>query len=623
MPKKVAGYVGQILRADLSSHKLSKMVIDEVTLRQYLGGTGLGIKILYDELSPDVKWDSPENLLIFATGPLNSTKIGGAGTFSVVTKGAMTKGATSTQGSGFMGAYMKFSGFDALVLEGKSSDWVYLYLHGGVAELRDASHLVGKGTFETEELIKKELGYGHKELSVFSIGIAGENLVRFAAIVGDGGHVMAHNGVGAVMGSKKLKAIAAARKPAVEIEIHDPNMLSVLKKEVMQNILANPRDKNIYLWGTSTTIGHHAKAGLLPVKNYTTNEIPDNIDKFMGTYYRERFRLKREPCWACQMHHCHSLEVTEGPYKGLVSEEPEYEQMASWGPQIGVSDPGAAIMLSKEADSLGLDANEGSWITGLVMECYEKGILGKKDTGGLEMTWGNAEAVRVLLYKIACREGIGNILAEGVKDATRILGGPTPEMGIYTLKGTTPRAHDDRGAWQWMLDHCTSNTGVNETMGGADLREPDYPLKVQPFADTDVAKYIANRKGILQFHDSLVLCFFAGGPILDTLVQMVGAVTGWDFTNKEALLLSRRIATLMKVFNLKHGLTTELDTPSPRYGSSQVNGALKAKSVIPVWPQMRRSYYEAMGWHPESGKPLPETLRMLGLEHVIGDLWSK
>jgi len=597
--------------------------IDEVTLRQYIGGTGIGVKLLYDELSPDVKWNSPQNLLIFATGPLNGSKIMGSGTFSVVTKGAMTHGATSSQANGFTGAYMKMSGFDAIVVEGASDQWVYLYLHDGLAEIRDASHLIGKGVFETEELIKTELGCSHRELSVFSIGPAGENLVRFAVIAGDGGHVVGHNGVGAVMGSKKLKAIATARGPATRIEIHDPDRLSSLNKEVFESIKVHPQSQRHFMWGTSTYIEATTNLGILPVKNYTTNEVPENIDKFMGTYYRERFHAKPDPCWSCRMNHVHNLEVTEGPYKGLVGDEPEYEQWAAWGSQIGVTDPGTVVMLSREADQLGIDANEGSWITGLAIECYEKGIITKKDTDGLSLTWGNAEAVKAMLHKIAYREGLGDILAEGVKGATEKMGGVTRDMGIYTLKGTTPRSLDARGNWEFMLDHCTSSTGVSETIFGANLAHPDYNRWVDPLSPTEIPRLVANRKGIIQFEDSLVLCIFAAGPFVDPLAQMLGAVTGWDFSTEEALEAGRRIVNLLKAFNLKHGLTAELDAPSPRYGSSQVDGPLKAKSIAPYWPQMLRSYYEEMGWDPETGKPIPETLEKLGLGYVVKDLWNK
>ena len=213
------GYAGSVLKVNLTDSSIGQEKLDEATLRRYLGGTGLGAKYLYEGLPQVVQWSDPDNVMVWATGPMGGTSVPGSGTFSVVTVGALTNGATSTQANGFFGAYLKFSGFDAIVIEGASPKWVYLYIHDGTAELVDAEHLLGKDTWETEDAIKADLELSERGASVFGIGPAGENLVRFAAIVGDRGHVAAHNGTGAVMGSKKLKAIVAARgKSAVPVK---------------------------------------------------------------------------------------------------------------------------------------------------------------------------------------------------------------------------------------------------------------------------------------------------------------------------------------------------------------------------------------------------------------------
>ncbi len=358
------GYEGKILRVDLTNKQVTAEELDETTLRKYVGGTGLGIKYLYEEVPSGVEWSDPENRLILASGPLGGTRVGGSGTFSVVTKGPLTNGAASSQANGFLGAYLKFSGFDGIIVQGAANRFVYLYIHDGTAELRDASHLAGKDTWEIEKLIKKELGKRKREMSVFGIGPAGENLVRFACIVGDEGHVAAHNGVGAVMGSKKLKAFAVARGKG-GVAVKDKAKLSTLAKELLETAKSRP-GLNIYEWGTSMIYsGIHTRGGL-PVKNYTTSIFPQH-GKFMGDKIRASFEIKLNPCWACQMHHCHIMKVTEGPYKGYVGEEPEYEQWASWGSVIGQTDPGAALMLANENDRLGMDTNEASWVIGWVL----------------------------------------------------------------------------------------------------------------------------------------------------------------------------------------------------------------------------------------------------------------
>ncbi|MCK5430341.1 MAG: hypothetical protein KAI94_12760, partial [Anaerolineales bacterium] len=329
MTEVLYGYAGSILQVDLSNGSIKIEKPDEAMQRQYLGGTGMGAKYLYERLPQKIEWNDPRNVLIFATGPLGGTTVPGSGTFSVVTKGALTGGATSSQANGFLGAYMKFSGFDTVVITGASPGWVYLYMHNGIAEVRDAEHLLGKDTWETEDAIKEELGFKERDASVFSIGSAGENLVRFAAIVGDRGHVVAHNGPGAVMGSKKLKAVVAARGKT-RIEVKDKKSISAINKEVIKNAKVV---SNVYKWGTSMIYGGHMRLGMLAIKNLTTDVFPEYTN-FLGENYRPKLEMKWTPCWACQAHHCHIVKVLEGPYAGFVGEEPEYEGLAAWGSLI-------------------------------------------------------------------------------------------------------------------------------------------------------------------------------------------------------------------------------------------------------------------------------------------------
>lgn len=616
----VPGYAGKFLRVDLSTAQFTEERLDEQILRKYVGGTGIGAKYLYEEVPPGIQWSDPNNRLIIASGPLGGTRVGGTGAFSVVTKGCLTNGATSTQANGFFGAYLKFSGFDGIIFQGASDNLVYLYLHDGVAELRDATQLAGKDTWETEELIKKELGKRKRELSVFSIGPAGENLVKFAAIVGDQGHVAAHNGVGAVMGSKRLKAVAAARGKG-SIQVKDKERVSELAREMFETVISDPRSREYYEWGTS--FGYNfLDTGVLPVKNYTTNLFPAEVKaKFMGQYTRAHFEIKRNPCWACRFKHCHLMKVTEGPYAGYEGEEPDYEQWASWGSLIGQTDPGAAVMLSNEVDCLGMDTNEAGWVMGLAMECYEKGIITKEDTDGLELTWGNVEAVRTMLHKIANRQGLGKVLSEGAMRAAQQIGGQAPFFAIHTMKGNTPRTHDHRPRWTEMLDTCTSSTGTIET--GPIPHPYDLGLEFRDiFSPRDVSSLVAKGKGLLTFEDSLVICRFNTRPATAILCQVVNAATGWNFTTEDAMEMGRRVVNLLRVFNFKHGLTAEMEFPSARYSSVPVDGPHRGRDVMSVWDEMRRNYYELLGWDRDSGKPLPDTLRRLGLEHIVKDIWG-
>ncbi|MFC1820133.1 aldehyde ferredoxin oxidoreductase N-terminal domain-containing protein [Thermodesulfobacteriota bacterium] len=233
--QRIYGYAGSILRINLSKKDITTFYPEEGFLRKYIGGTTLGIKIIYDEVPPDVNWDDPDNRLFIGSGPLGASRIGGSGSVSVVTKGAMTNGMASTQANGYFGAFLRLSGFDAIVLEGAAPDWVYLYIHHGSVEIRDAAHLLGKNTFDTDRIIKEELGKKHRQASVLSIGPAGENKVRFACICVDEGHMASHNGVGAVMGSKKVKAIVVDRG-GNEIIFKDKNALSDQAKRILEHV---------------------------------------------------------------------------------------------------------------------------------------------------------------------------------------------------------------------------------------------------------------------------------------------------------------------------------------------------------------------------------------------------
>ena len=621
------GYAGKVLRVDLTRGQFAEERWDEATLRKYLGGTGIGIKLLYEEVPPGIEWSDPENRIIFASGPLSGTKVGGSGMFSAVTKGCLTNGATSTQANGFFGAYLKFSGFDTIIVQGIAPKMIYLYLHDDTVELRDASHLAGKDTWETERLIKEELGKKERELSVFSIGPAGEKLVKFACLVGDKGHVASKNGIGAVMGSKKLKAIAAARGKA-HVAVKDREGLSTLAEEMFQKVIGAP-GFFIYEWGTFADDARaeaRLRAGILPIKNYTTNIFPQGT-KLSAESARPQFEIKRHPCWACKFHHCHLMKITEGPYAGYTGEEPEYEQWAAWTSLIGQSDLRAAMMLSNEVDRLGMDANESGWVIAWLMECSEKGILGTKDTDGLEMKWGDVEAVRRMLYKIAKRQGFGDILAEGIMRAAQYIGGEAPALAIHTKKGNTPRMHDHRSLWPMLLDTCVSDTSTDEdspTAARLPVKRGDRgsPPETNLFTPEGAATMVGRIRGRMPLDDCLTMCRFNNlGIPMEDIAGLLTAATGWDFTGDEARQVGLRVVNLLRAYNIRHGHTRDLDAPSPRYGSTPLDGPHAGKASAPVWEETLNRYYELMGWDISTAKPLPKTLRELGLEHTILDIW--
>jgi aldehyde:ferredoxin oxidoreductase len=611
----IKGYAGKLLRVNLTEGTMLYQEEDPRVLRRYLGGTGLGMRILFDEVPPSVKWSDPANRLIISAGPLSGTRVKGSSTISVVTLGPMTEGVAATQANGYLAAYLRFAGFDSIVLQGKASRLSYLYIHDGKAELRDAGHLAGKDTWETEDLIKQELGFQPAQMSVFCIGPAGEHLVRYAALVGDRGHVAAHNGTGAVMGSKNLKAIAVARSQG-RVAVHDDKQLSELADKLFGFTKDDPEYQQLYKYGTLHLFGRSAHTGRVPYRNYTTSVCPmteDELKTFDKDYLRTNFQvIRRHTCWGCSMDHCTLIKIPEGPLAGQEGEEPEFEHYTSSGSQLGIKNGMTATALGNEVDRLGMDVNETGWTLGMAMECWEKGLLTAKDTGGIKLEWGSLDDIRAMLHAIAHREGFGDVLAEGVMRAAQKIGGAAPTFAIHTMSGNTPIGHDHRLSWAYMFDISVANTGSYELHIGP---RPSN-LKLGPVnmdSADEVAGYVADVKWYLPFFDSLGICRLPNREFPEILVDMLNAATGLDFTTQEVTDIGLRILNLMRVFNLRRGRTRKMDHPSPRYGSVPVDGPGRGRDISPHWERMLDIYYDKLGWDRE-GRPTRETLGRLGLE---------
>lgn len=615
----IFGYAGHLLRVDLSRRKAEKIPLDREFTRKFIGGSGFGAKYLYDEVHPGTEWFDEGNRVILATGPLGGSSVSGTGTFSVVSKGPMTGHAGSTQASGFFGAYLKFAGFDGIILEGRSEDPTYLVFHDGEVDFKDADHLWGMDTIQTEETIRKD-GKFKNEISAYCIGPAAENGVLFSLLCGDQGHVASKNGMGAVLASKNLKAVVA-EKGNYEIPIHDQVLLRKLAKELLQKARTN-KGGVIHRLGTAGIVSNLHMAGILPVKNYTTNIFPSH-SKINGETLRSTMKLKPKHCWRCGLRHLHYVTVKEGPYAGFEAEEPDYECIAAFGPLIGQDDLGAIVMLSDLVDRLGMDANETGWAVSWVIECFEKGLFSKEDTDGLEMTWGNVEAVRSLIIKISRKEGIGDLLSEGVMRAAEKVGGEARDCAVYTKKGATPRGHDHRARWSEMMDTCLSTTSTLEATSGGGPRPElfGWPPVKDPFNPEEVVDANVMVNGYRLFEDSLGVCNFNSvNPPL--AVECVNAITGWDFNLSDAINAGLSTLHRLRMFNLRHGQDISLEAPSKRYSSAPSDGPCNGKSIFPHWEKMRRSYYEKMGWNLETGWPLEETLSRLELDDLITDLPS-
>lgn len=610
------GYSGKILRIDLTTGMVRAEDLPPQVIENYLGGAGFGSHYLNTENPDGIHWSDPDNRLILSNGPLSNTPLHGSGSICFVTKGPMTHLAVSTQANGYVGAWLKSCGYDALVIQGCAQNWSYLYISQDVVEIRDGRHLLGKDTIETQSELKKEVGRA-KGVSVFCIGPAGENKVRFSVIMGDGTHTGSKGGVGAVMGSKLLKAIVVCRGK-VKPSIYDrPGLVSIAKElhEAAITYLNGSRHK----YGTNGTFSRLHESGGLPVKNYTTNLFPEH-EKMDGRYVRSRFKtLRRKTCFNCAINHTYEREVTVGPYKGFVAEEPEYEAFAAFGPVIGQADAGSVFYLNDLADRMGIDVNEAGWVLGWVMECYQKGILKPSDVDDLDMRWGQVESTAALIRKIATRQGVGDVLAEGVRRAAEKVGGEAVDMAVCTVKGSTPRGHDHRARWPELVDTALSNTSTLEaTFVGVRPHMLDMPPVYDGFSAWEVPLINAHQNGWAMIEDCLGACRFnLNYPKM--VLKAYNAITNADRSLADMLIIGKRIVNVLRLFNLRNGLTPEIEAPSPRYGSAPVDGPAEGRRILDHWSHIREIYYKNMGWDPQTGIPLPGTLKALGLKPLTDD----
>ena len=591
-------------------------------LRKYLGGPFLALRMLYDEVAPGTDAFDPENRLIIMSAPLVGTITPGATQYAVLTKSPLTGLMGLARSHGFFSAELKFAGYDGIIIQGKSDEPVYLSIKNDQAESRDASHFWGKDTYETEELIRTETG--DRGTKVACIGQAGENLSRMACIMNDRGHAAARCGPGAVMGSKRLKAIAV--RGTQRVPVSDPDSLLRLRKEWLKISSESHQARVMTDYGTAgdydRTEGRH-RLGDLPTKNWTTAIFPD-WKRLSGEYIKSKYPTRKATCYNCHIGHDKTVEITSGQYAGRYA-YPEYEDTAAFGCNIGVSDTEAIIKLTDLANRYGVDSIECSHTLSMVMECYEKGLVTEKDLDGIELTWGNVPAVIIAMEKISRREGIGDILAEGVKRAADFFA--VPEFAIH-VKGMSPILHDLRHNWGWMISYVVAAGGPSHQgigAGGVYTFDPDidFPKGLGPFSPRHKGE--AAKKAHIKWLglDCLGICVHTVIDVpLKLQVDMFAAATGWKIDLQEFIRSVYRGVHLARAFDIRHGLRLEDEWPSQRILEPPPDGPAQGVTAKKSLRAMLDEYYGEMGWDPRTGKPWRSTLIDFGLEDVARDLWE-
>ncbi len=616
------GYMGKILRVDLSKQKITEEFPDEKALKMFLGGSGLATKYLFDDVRKGVDPLGPENELIFMTGPLTGTTSPSGGRYSVIAKSPLTGFWGQANSAGYWGVDFKRSGFDGVIFQGISPKPVYLVTDDGKAELRDAEHLWGRGVFETTSMIKEELG--DKKFNVACIGSAGENLVRYAAIINDLHRAAGRCGMGAVMGSKRLKAIAS--RGSRKVEIADEDEFHKIVRKSVELVNESFIKMSLETYGTAVVIDLVEIRGGLPTRNWQTGVFP-SVGKINGPAIVDNILVDRKACFACPISCGRVTEIKAGPYVSK-GEGPEYESIGAFGSGCGIDNLEAIAFAHYLSNDYGLDVISTGSTIAFAMECYEKGILTKLDTDGLELRFGNPDVLITLVHKIAKREGIGNLLAEGVKIASERLGKGSERFAMHT-KGLELPYYDPRAAKITGLAFATANRGgchitayvQAPTFLGIPipiLREEDRE-PFDPFSeDPRLAKIVKDMEDAFAVFDSAGMCKFIGLILpADHWATMISTVTGWkDFDENAFRKTGERIYNIERAFNVREGMTRAHDTLPRRLLEEPLPEGPAKGHVINLDPLLD-AYYELRGWDKKTGKPTPEKLKELGLEELI------
>lgn len=613
------GYAGKVLRVDLSRATTGQIDLDLHLATQFIGGAGIGGKLLYERHVPGLDALDGRNPLILMTGPLTGTSLPGSVNFSLITKNPLNGFAACTNACGRFGRSLKFAGYDGIVLEGVALGPVYIYIEPGRAELRDARELAGRDVYETQAFLQEKHG---RDISVGCVGPAGEALVRFAGVLFDREHSASKGGTGAVLGSKKVKALVV-KAPEGQVKVHDRDKLREALarwKEVDDTVGLG---KIVSKRGMRGNFNWDYERGIVPVKNLTTNDFPEH-DRYNFEAFGRGFEIRKNSCPGCDFNHFNRFF-----FEGEDLKEPSFDTIVGYGPNIGVSEAVQTVRLITLVDRLGLESQESSWTLSLLMECYEAGTVGRKDLDGIDLTWGNYEAAASLLRKIAARVGCGAVFADGVYQTAVRLGGDALERAIYVKKGGVPQLMDNRNDWAFTFAEVVTNMGSVET--GSNLRGPvpdaqelgvDYPSGLGIAGDQSVlARHHALTAPRGQVPNLVGACFLHGAPrgFMGIVAGALSAVTGLEFDARGVITAGTRFINLMRAYNVRNGHTPEHDSVSPRYTSAPDWGLNAGRSLAEHLPAALKSYYEEMGWD-ETGAPRPETLKSLGLEYVARDL---
>ena len=616
---KYKGYAGKLLRVNLADGTWMDEHLTNELAELYIGGAGMAARILYDELKPGIDPFSPENKVIFLTGPVVGTMIPTASRIGLYAKSPLTNSFFHSSAGGHFAPELKFAGYDGIIFEGKAAKPVYLFIDDGYVELRDAAHLWGMDTNRVQLELFEELG--SDAVQIAAIGPAGEKLVRFACVM-CGCRALGRGGLGAVLGSKNVKAVAVRGQGSVDVP--DMRRMKVVLDEMFARFNANPATSEILpRYGTPVLVNANNTLGLFGYKNWQDEFYPD-ADGLSGDTMRKKIVKRDKSCFACPARCGKFSIVGSGPYEGVRNEGPEYEDIFSLGSMCGHNDIEVVAAAERVCDDLGVDAIEAGVAIAFAMECCERGLLRKEDTDGIDLKFGRADLIVPLVEKIALREGrLGNLLAEGVKRASEKIGNGSAYFAMHN-KGLTFAGHSARGMPGFALGYASGPRGGSHHDG----RPTGERTGLVPRETIEgKGEYTARINHLNIFTDSLIVCHLTEsiwGPldVTDTVVRCLNVATGMNMTLEEARTAAERIWNLIRAFAVREGYRREHDQLPPRFLEEPIKTGPSSGMVITrqMLDDLLDQYYEFRGWDKKTGIPTRERLVQLGLEDIARDM---
>lgn len=600
-----------LLTINLTTGVIGSYIIPLAWETEYLGGASLAARLLFDQLEASLEPLSPQAPLLFLTGPLTGTAGPAVGRFVICSRSPATRLWAESNCGGFWGPELRKAGFDGIWITGCATQPVYLWVHDGQAEIRSAAHLWGLDPYQCQAVLTEDLHQG--KISIASIGVAGESLIPYSLILADHGRVAGRTGMGVVMGSKNLKAIAVYGKG--RIPVADEARYQILRSEVNPTLRVDPVSRVLNELGTASVADYVDYLGSMP-KRYFQSGVMEGVDRVSGSTIAETILVGKSACHGCVIACGRVVQIDDsGRQKG-----PEYETIAGFGPNLLIDDLPAIVRLGNLCDQYGVDSISMSNTIGLAFTLFERGIITEADTGGVPLHWGDPSAVETLIHQTARREGIGKYLAEGARSFGKHFG--VEELAVQ-VNGLEVAYHDPRGVSGMALVYATSPRGACHNQSDyffVDMGQVETSIGLELYprqSGSEKAANVAHHQDWRTVFNSLVMCFFANVPP-ETVLNLINSACGLEWSLSDMMLAGERAWNLKRAINNRFGLGRKNDKLPKQLLQAYTEGG--AAGFVPKFDEMLAAYYAARSWDPVTGFPTPEKLQQLGLGWVIKDL---